>query len=245
MRFRTSLSAADPFASPLSRLGNRALWLMSISLLVVVLASEAVVARGSGVGFTVLRDGSPFGTHQVSFRQEGEDLHVEIAIDLEVSLAFITLFRYEHRNHEIWREGRLVSIEARTDDNGTAYSVSGRATEAGFEVDGSEGRALLPAGILPTSYWHPKTVAQSQLLDTQRGRLIEVDVAPLGGELVRGTPLERFRVSGDLKLDLWYDADGEWNKLVFTARGSDVVYKRSSGAPYVDRLLVPQSAIAR
>lgn len=220
-------------------------WLILASLVLAMMIGQSAAAGAAGLGFTVLRDGSPFGTHEIAFRQEGEDLHVEIAIDLEVSLAFITLFRYQHRNHEIWRDGRLVSIETRTDDNGTAYSVSGRATEEGFVVDGSDGRIVAPTDVLPTSYWHPETIDQGKLLDTQRGRLIDVQVTSLGQEPVGGVETARYRVSGDLALDLWYDAEGEWRKLAFTARGSEVTYARSRGTRYVDRLVPPQSAVMR
>ena len=73
-------------------------------------------------------------------------------------------------------------------------------------------------------------MSHSRLLDTQRGGLLEVAIAPAGSEivLVEGRPLntQRYRMSGDLELDLWYATDGEWAKIRFAARGAEVVYAR-------------------
>ncbi len=86
---------------------------------------------------------------------------------------------------------------------------------------------------MPTSYWNPDTVTRSLMLDTQSGRLIEVEVA--AGEFetvtVAGRPVQarRHRVTGDLVLDLWYTAEGDWAKTRFEARGAEIVYLRQAG----------------
>lgn len=200
--------------------------------LLLLAAAPLLAARAPAgdIAFSVYRDGAPLGRHELRFRREGPDLHVEIEIELEVKLAFLTLFRYSHRNHEVWRDGRLVSLETRTDDDGTPYRVSGRATERGFEVEGSNGRLVLPASIVPTSYWNPATLDQSVLLDTQKGGLRQVAVRALGLETLtaggRGVPARRYRMTGDLELDLWYSPEGEWLRIAFEAKGSEVDYAR-------------------
>ena len=182
------------------------------------------------IAFEVFRDGDPLGHHKVTFRHDGDDLHVEVDIELEVSFGFITFFRYSHENREVWRDGRLVAIDTRTDDDGTEYWLRGRATDQGLQVEGSSGSFLAPVDIIPTSYWNPATIEQSRLLDTQKGRLIDLEIAPIGKEpvTVAGQPVDakRFKVSGDLDLYLWYTPEGEWAKTQFDARGAAVVYAR-------------------
>jgi hypothetical protein len=194
----------------------------------------AALPGSDEIAFKVLRGGEPLGHHRVAFRREAGDLHVEIDIDLEVKLAFVTVFRYRHTNHEVWRDGRLVSIETETNDDGETYWMRGRASDAGLAVEGSSGSFVAPADVMPTSYWNAQTVTKSRLLDTQRGRLVDVEIIPAGSETisVAGEPVEarRYAVSGDLELDLWYAADGEWAKIAFEARGAEVVYRRL-GAP--------------
>ncbi|MEX0923059.1 MAG: DUF6134 family protein [Rhodovibrionaceae bacterium] len=206
-----------------------------------ILASPALASLpGNGsIVFEVLRGGEPMGTHSLRFEKRGEDLHVFIDIDLKVDLAFVTVFRYEHSNHEIWRDGRLISIETTTDDDGETYFVKGEATAAGFQVTSSEGKAALPADILPTSYWHPQTVARDRLLDTQKGRIVEVATRELRQEAISidGLRIEatHYRMTGDLDLELWYAPNGEWVKIAFETRGAEIVYARENGGPQLTK----------
>ena len=187
-------------------------------------------AQGPNLSFDVLREGEPIGHHSVTFRQVDGDLQVDIAITLEVKVAFITVFRYEHENTEIWRDGGLVAIETTTNDNGEKHWLRGQAGDDGFLVESSSGSYVAPLNVVPTSYWNIALVDRPQLLDTQSGRLITVDVTNLGGETiaVAGQTVEtmRYDVSGDLDAKLWYTASGEWAKFTFEGRGGEVVYRR-------------------
>lgn len=205
----------------------------------------AAIPASQQLAFEVVRGESSIGRHEVSFRREGEELHVEVAIDLEVKLAFVTVFTYQHRNHEVWRDGRLISIETTTNDDGKQYQLTGRATDQGFQVEGSAGSYLAPADIIPTSYWNPATLEQSQLLDTQRGRLLEVMIVPQGEEQILADgerfSATRYRMSGDLRLDLWYGPDGQWSRIAFDAKGAEVVY-RLTNDPQVQASLETDSS---
>lgn len=181
------------------------------------------------LSFKVLRDGVPIGSHSITFEEVGDELHVDVAIDLEVTFAFLTLFRYEHRNKEVWRDGRLVSLESRTDDDGKEYQVSAKATAEGLWVEGSKGRYLAPAETLPTSYWNPATVDQRKLLDTQRGGLLAVSAEPRGVDAIavdrKSLAAQRYKLQGDLDAELWYAPEGDWMKIAFEVRGSSIDYQ--------------------
>lgn len=197
----------------------------------VAAGSAAALATSPGVdsrlAFDIRRDGASIGRHDVKFRRNGDDLEVEIAIDIAISLAFIPVFAYRHRNREVWRAGRLVSLDSQTDDDGRSYEVMARATAQGLRVLGSEGDLLAPPEILPTSYWNARTVQQRRLLDSQHGSLLDVEPEFLGEESLRpGAAARRYRLSGDLNLDLWYSPAGEWQKSFFEARGANVSYTR-------------------
>ena len=186
------------------------------------------------IAFRVTRDGEPLGRHTLNFRQESDGLHVEIDIALEVKFAFLTLFSYRHHNHEIWRDGRLVALETRTDDDGEMFWVRAQATNDGLRVENANGVYTAPSGIIPTSYWNAATVTQSQLLDTQTGAIRQVQVTPAAEEsvILEGRPAmaRKYRMSGDLEMDLWYSDSGSWAKLVFAARGAKVEYSRDGHA---------------
>ncbi len=197
---------------------------------VPVMASDA----GKSLAFEVFRGDDPIGHHIVTLSETPAGTQVDIEISLEVSFAFITLYDYEHRNREVWRDGKLVSLETQTNDNGESFQVSGQAREDGFWVESTSGSYLAPAGIFPTSYWRSETMSKGQLLDTQSGRLIDVEVAAKGRESIAGmdrpVQAERYNVSGDLNLDIWYGPAGDWTGLRFAARGADIEYRRVDAA---------------
>jgi len=198
-------------------------------------ASLASAAMPAVLDFAVKRGDSTIGRHVVTLRRDEAELHVDIEIDLAVSLGFVTLYRYLHQSREVWREGRLVSLESRTDDDGARHRVSARAAAGGLWVETAEGRFLAPADILPTSYWNPATVRQTRLLDSQHGRLVDVRIDPAGEQAVeiggRPLPARRYVMNGDLRMSLWYGPAGEWVKIAFETRGATVEYVLEGAGP--------------
>ncbi len=185
--------------------------------------AAASLGGAERIAFEVLRNGSPIGSHTISFEQQGDQLIVDIEIGLEVKFAFFTVFDYQHRNREVWQDGRLIAIDTQTDNNGDRHIVSGRATDDGFLVNGKGEQVLLPGDIIPTSYWNPATRDAQAMLNTQTGELIDVEVTP---KYIQAVDMpwgeskgQLHRISGDLELDLWYDPAGCLLKLSFEAPG--------------------------
>lgn len=192
--------------------------LAAVSLAVGVSAAQA----RQGADFAVLRDGAPIGHHRVQVRSDGDETHVRVDIALDVSLGFIPLYRYRHQSHEVWRGDRLLALDSRTDDNGESLAVRAWATADGLRVDGADGSHLLPAETVPTSYWNPALVSDRPLLDSQSGRPLDVTRQPVAPG--------RWRLAGELNLDIAYGAQGQWSGLWFRHLGSDFAYVPRSGA---------------
>lgn len=223
------MSWRPPFPSMLAVFVTVAAMAVSIPLAAIAARPDAAPADPT-IAFRVDRGGDPMGTHVLRFHEKADGLHVAIDISLAVNFGPLTVFRYQHHNEEVWRDGRLQSISTKTNDNGKEYWVKGKATAKGFEVDSSfAGPLTAPASIIPASYWNPAILKQTQILDTQKGRIFNVTVTP-GAETrepVAGR-MERVReyvMSGDLRLTLYYTDTGQWVNLAFKARGSDVVYE--------------------
>jgi hypothetical protein len=182
------------------------------------------------IRFRALRNGSPIGTHKLTFLRDGDHLSVDIEIRFAVKIAFFTLYSYHHTNLETWREGRLVAIETRTDENGDTFRVSGRAVGDRLEIDGSSGRLSLPGDTVPSSYWNEAMATRGEWLDTQAGKLARSSVKELPQEVVdigrQQVPARRYALVGDITCDLWYH-QGEWVKLLFLGEdGSVIDYQR-------------------
>ncbi|MFN4282185.1 MAG: DUF6134 family protein [Alphaproteobacteria bacterium] len=190
---------------------------------------DSAVSRD--IAFAVTRAGEPMGRHSLSFRQDGENLHVDIAIELEVRLAFITVFRYSHRNSETWRDGRLVRLETTTNDDGTRHQVRAEATAEGLRVTDSAGRSYLaPADTIPTSYWNKETVRRGELLNTQTGKMMPIRIERRSESTAALGAADHYRLvmmddRDGTPIDVWYDKQSlAWVKLAFEARGSNVDY---------------------
>ena len=60
---------------------------------------------GEEIVFDVYRKGDvEFGSHTVSFSEDGGDLIATTSIRLRAGLGPVTVFRYEHDNTERWRD---------------------------------------------------------------------------------------------------------------------------------------------
>lgn len=180
--------------------------------------------------FAVARDGAPLGVVMQRFGRNGADAITEVFIDFDVTFAGIALFRYEHRARERWRGGRLIALDSMTNDDGDRQAVMARATPDGLRVDGPSGRLMAPADILPSSYWHPRFVEQTRMLDSQRGRLLRFTIGAAGRETItaleRAVECTRYALRGDVDLDAWYDDRRVWQKMAFTIAGNFIEYSR-------------------
>lgn len=186
------------------------------------------LGHGSGtLHFEVLRDGSPIGTHVVRFREEGGTLTVENEVRIAVTIAFITVYRYEQDRTETLRDGRIVAFYNRTDDDGEVTEVTGRAVEGGIEVIGPQVRHTVPGDMVLTGYWDYETVDQRRLLDVGDGTVLEIVVADGGVETVeawgREVEARRYALTGDIEKELWYDAAGIWVHMRQVARDGSII----------------------
>lgn len=188
------------------------------------------IASGPTVAFEIFRGNSDIGRHAVSFSRDGENLVVRTEIDMKVKIAFITAFRYEHRSTEIWRDGKLVSLDSTTYDDGTNYFVKATAREDGLWVEGSLGSYLAAADTIPSSYWNPAILDRDKVLNTQKGDLLDTAISKIGSEARtvngRACTVETFRLQSKLSVDIDYCAeDKAWVGLRFQARGAEISYQ--------------------
>lgn len=190
--------------------------LIAAFLFTALLIGPAWPAAGQSADFVVLREGTPIGTHRVEVDASGDDVKVHVIIALDVGFGPIPLYRYRHDSREIWREGRLIQLDSRTDDDGDMLTLSVRSVPGGLLVDGSKGSFTAPADTVPTSYWNSVLAADRPLLDSQIGRLLDVVRVPLGPG--------RWRLEGELNLDIAYTPQGRWTGLSFRHKGADFVY---------------------
>lgn len=215
--------------------------LLALPLLGATAAATAAPAPAGEqeLVFEIQRDGSPVGTHRVVLTGVPQDLHVQAQGTIVVRLLGIPVYRFDYRSDSRWVDGRMVRLDAATDDDGDKTKVTGRAVGADFEVEGQNGTVRLPAGIFPTDHWNPAVIGSTQVLNTITGRPNRVRMVAEGAEerpTGQGPRMAtRYVYSGELDATVWYDARGSWVGLRFKARdGSTIDYVCRRCGPVVE-----------
>lgn len=188
-----------------------------------------VATDGATIDFTVLRKGKPFGRHLLTFdRQDDGRLTVTTDVDLQVKFGPITAFKYRLDSVEEWIDGQLVSLNGKSNSDGRKGQVSAETVDDELIVDSTEFEGALPATTIPSSHWNRLQVYQEQMLSTETGEVLDIEVEMIGEDTVavNGQDIEttHYRLTSDLVVDLWYDNQSRWVKLAFEVRGQDIEY---------------------
>ena len=186
--------------------------------------------------FRISVDGKPRGKCTMRIHEHDDGRHtlkVESALSFNY---VVYTYRYSSAGTEVWKDDRLVELENVSDFNGTKYLVQAGPEKRGLtvKVNGKGAPAVSHAWV--TSYWRlpdhlaaaedeasrgvvqaaatsesekpaPKHVA---LVDSDKGRVLKARLHRVGHELVhvgeKQVKCTRYRLSGDVQVDLWYDA---------------------------------------
>ena len=194
-------------------------------------AAETVVLDGTELDFTVIREGETIGTHTIKFARSDNQLEVDIKTDIKVSLAFITLYNFNHEGREVWQDGKLSKLVSQTDDDGTKHTLEVNGTTSALEINGDGIQSRADTTTIPASLWHPAFLqpGPTTILNTLDGHLMPVNIAIVGEESVdvrsESVLAMHIVVTGELERELWFDRQGLLVKSRFKGSdGSDIQY---------------------
>ena len=83
-----------------------------------LLATPALAAARASREFRIFRDGDDIGTHALDAVLGADGMEVRITIRIAVKVLGLTAYRYEMDNREIWKAGRLISLDSQVNDDG-------------------------------------------------------------------------------------------------------------------------------
>ncbi|MFO7641880.1 MAG: DUF6134 family protein [Candidatus Competibacteraceae bacterium] len=193
---------------------------------------SATAAAQDSLTFAVSLDDRPIGVHRFRIADAGATRVVESAASFDVRILWVPVYRYRHRNTETWQNGCLKRIDSETDANGTPYAVDLSKTVRGYRiVTPSETQTYEGDCLMSFAYWDQRFLQQKQLLNTQTGELVAVEIQALGEskrEIANRTlSVEGFRIlaeSRDIDIQVFYDsADGRWVALESVLEGGRVL----------------------
>jgi hypothetical protein len=186
--------------------------------------------------FRVLLDGDEIGYHRFELVRDGALSRVRSEASFSVRFLFFDAYKYRHENEELWQDGCLQAIDARTRVNGKSMSVRGERGSDGFVVATEDDRAVLGECIMSFAYWKPEFLEQKRLLNAQTGEYVPVRIEPETEEQLEigGRPVPAIRYSldaGEMAIRLWYTPEREWLALESTTEGGRLLRYEPVRAP--------------
>ncbi len=195
--------------------GRRELILGGAGLL---LAPGAAFALPNKLAFQVYRNGTKVGEHQVVFTGDDAARTATTNVAMTVKIGPVPVYKYKHLAIEKWVDGKWVSADATTDDNGKMKKVSAKAMPGYVAINGPGGAVRGPADALPLSHWNQGNFGKP-LFNQQEGKLLKVRCTQVGAG--------HWQIRGDAEIDDYYDASGNWMALKGKLDdGSTMEYRR-------------------
>jgi uncharacterized protein DUF6134 len=198
------------------------------ALVMPIRPSAAAQAVPQTLDFEIAHDGDVVGHHRVTFRQDGDKLIAHSELKIEVEVLFLTVYRYQQTRDEVWRDGKLVALTSKADDDGTPRDIKGAAgPDGGIKVTSGKDSWTLPAESVPASFWNVSMVtATGPLVDCLSGKVVQGRIVKLGQETVRAGGRDivatHYRLEAQRPRDVWYDASGRWVKMRAVGRDGSV-----------------------
>jgi hypothetical protein len=196
-------------------------------------ASAAIVVPISSANrrFSVFYAGERIGAHTITYFATTGETRISTEIELAVKALFFTMFAFSHRSEEIWRGGRLMSLNSRTMESGETIDVAGAATPEGFRVVSKGGPFIASAATLTSNcLWTPAVLDQATVVDAQHGGIIGISARKIGDEQIalRDRPVQAARhsfITPYLAGSIWYDEKNLWVHGDFEREGSKILYR--------------------
>jgi len=175
------------------------------------------------LNFAVTRNGDRIGTTTVRLQRDGQNLVADIATQVQVKIASITVYRFEQRETERWAGGKLVALQAVTDDNGTMHRVDAARKGDRLSVNANGKVSDIDPAIVPASLWNAQLVQKTIALNSRDGSVMPISVIDRGKEqlVLQGRPLtaHHYSIKTNVPQDVWYGED--YRLLKVELRGSD------------------------
>ncbi len=178
--------------------------------------------------FAVMRNGDQIGTHTIAIETNGAQTVVDSVTHIQVTLAFVTLYRFDQTEVEHWDNRQLLSLETKTDDNGKTHTTSASRTADVLAIKTADRNAQAASKIIPLDLWNPAVMSQTSVLDPQSGTIVPVKVVDKGEDAVTcGGNVSRrahhYLITTTFSQDVWYDDAGQLVAVQMTARDGSVI----------------------
>lgn len=182
---------------------------------------------GERLMFTVNRNGTPVGVHEITFDPTGDGFRASTLFTVTIEILSVPVYRYVYRSTEDWQSGCLQALRAETNDDGDLVTVTASADNGSLRIEGPRGSDSAPLGTLATTHWNAAVLDVDAVINTLTGRVNRVRIEDRGEAVVvangRSIPARHYVYTGDLSTEVWYDDRGRWVKMRFEASDGSTI----------------------
>jgi hypothetical protein len=185
------------------------------------------------IEFDIYRNNKNIGKHIFSFEKEGDQLIVTSKINFEIKKLGVTIYKYQVKGTEVYKNGDLIKFNSNTLQNKKSKYVNVELIDTNLIVDGSSFKGKVPNDYILGTWWNHSIVKAKAQISAVSGRIIKQKVSFLGNETLNidGKTYKtlHFNVSSadkslkknkKLDTDIWYDEDTlNWVKASFDKKG--------------------------
>ena len=185
------------------------------------------------IEFDIYRNKNHIGKHIFSFKRSEGQLAIESEINFEIKKFGIVLYKYHVNGTEIYKDGKLIKFNSKTNQNGKEKYVNIKLEGDEYIIDGSSYQGKTPTNFLLGTWWNHSIVEAKAQIRAVSGRIIEQKVTFLGKETIKlgdksyetlhfnfSSTDKKLAKDKKLNTDVWYDEQTlNWVKASFEKKG--------------------------
>ena len=186
------------------------------------------------IEFDIYRNNKHIGEHIFSFTKSDEQISIESEINFIIKKFGIVLYKYHVKGKEVYKDGKLIKFNSRTDQNGKEKYVNLELENGEFIINGSSFKGKTPTNYLLGTWWNHSIVEAKAQISAVSGRIIIQKVTFLGKETIKignknyktlhfnfSSTDKKLKKDKKLNTDVWYEEKTlNWVKAAFKKNGN-------------------------
>ena len=186
------------------------------------------------IEFDIYRNNKHIGEHIFSFAKSDEQISIESEINFIIKKLGIVLYKYHVKGKEVYKDGKLIKFNSRTDQNGKEKYVNLELENDEFIINGSSFKGKTPTNYLLGTWWNHSIVEAEAQISAVSGRIIKQKVTFLGKETIKignknyktlhfnfSSTDKKLKKDKKLNTDVWYEEKTlNWVKAAFKKKGN-------------------------
>ena len=185
------------------------------------------------IEFDIYRNNKNIGKHIFSFSKNEDNIAVESEINFQIKKLGVVLYKYNVKGKEIYKNGKLVQFNSKTNQNGKSKYVNLKLEGEDFIIDGSSYKGKAPIDFLLGTWWNHSIVKSKAQISAVSGRIINQKVTFIGKETIKigdktyeslhfnfSSTDKNLNKDKKLNTDVWYEEKTlNWIKASFNKKG--------------------------